>query len=408
MTLTLSPTKLSGSVTPPPSKSLAHRMILAAALAEGESVLENITMSEDIRATLHCLPLLGATWHLTEQTLHIVGNGGRPLSPTTLPRFDCGESGSTLRFLIPIALAVTGGGTFVGRGRLMTRPLAPYFDLFREKGIVFSQTEHTLIIRGTLPSGEYRLAGNVSSQFFTGLLLALPLCRAPSRILSTTQLESADYVTMTCEVLRCFGISVTSFPPFTVPGNCEYRPRCITVDTDWSQAAFWYAANALGSTITVSHGKESFRQGDCIFPEWIAQLRSGGTVTIDAAQHPDLVPPLAACACAMKGTLHITHIARLRLKESDRVAAIVDTLTALGAALSVCADTLCITGKPHLRGGTVDAHGDHRIAMMLAIAALHCTSPVTLTGAECVAKSYPTFWEDYQALGGIVYEHTGE
>ena len=413
MNLTIFPTSLKGTVTPPPSKSIAHRMILAAALSEGQSTIHNAALSEDILATLHCVEVLGASWKLDGSTLYISGCGRRRIDRTEPLRFDCGESGSTLRFLIPIALALTGGGTFTGKGRLMERPLGPYFDLFQEKGITFEQKDKTLTVRGTLQSGEYHLAGNVSSQFFTGLLFALPLLDGPSLIVPTTALESVDYIAMTVDTLSRSGISIASTftrpPHFSVPGGSTYRPFSAAVESDWSQAAFWYAANETGSSVSVSGMAEDSLQGDSVFPQWMTTLWKNGTVTIDAAQYPDLVPPLSARAATRNGALHITNIGRLRMKESDRISAIANTLYAIGADISAGEDSLTIRGKTQLRGGiSVDAYGDHRIAMMLAIAALRCEHPITITGAECVRKSYPHFWEDYKALGGIVHEHSGK
>lgn len=413
MNLTITPTRLQGTVTPPPSKSITHRMILAAALSEGESTICNAALSEDILATLRCAEILGATWNLEGSTLRISGCGGRQINRTEPLCFDCGESGSTLRFLIPIALALAGGGIFTGQGRLMERPLGPYLDLFREKGIDFEQTDSTLTVRGTLKSGEYRLAGNVSSQFFTGLLFSLPLLDGPSLIVPTTALESADYVAMTIDVLARSGVSVAATftlpPQFSVSGGSSYHPFSAAVESDWSQAAFWYAANEMGSAVSISGMAEDSVQGDSIFPLWMRELRKNGTVTIDAAQYPDLVPPLSARAATMNGTLHVANIGRLRMKESDRITAITDTLSAIGADVSASADSLTIHGKDQLAGGiSVDAHGDHRIAMMLAVAALRCAEPITVTGAECVRKSYPHFWEDYKSLGGIVHEYTGK
>ena len=413
MTLTITPTQLTGTVTPPPSKSLAHRMILAAALSDGTSTIENAALSKDILATLRCIEALGAAWTSEGSTLRVTGCGGQKRLSDPLPHFDCGESGSTLRFLIPIALALRGGGVFTGRGRLMERPLEPYFSIFREKGIRFEQTGNSLTVRGTLPGGEYHLPGNVSSQFFTGLLFALPLTDGSSLIVPTTALESADYITMTIAVLQNAGIptaaTFTLPPRFSISGDSRFRPLSAAVEADWSQAAFWYAARETGSGITISGMTRDSLQGDSVFPEWMAQFRAGGEITINAAQNPDLVPPLAARAATMSGVLRITNIGRLRDKESDRIAAIVDTLSAIGAKISAGADDLTIVGQKQLQGGVcVDARSDHRIAMMLAIAALHCAAPVTVTGAECVAKSYPNFWDDYQSLGGIIHEHTGE
>ena len=204
MTLTLVPAKLSGTVVPPPSKSQAHRVLIAAALAQGESVISNVALSQDIQATLGCLQELGAEFSIDGSTVTVQGMGATAMSPLrrmALPRLDCGESGSTLRFLIPIALAVRGGGIFTGRGRLMERPLAPYERLFREKGIVWEQQDGVLTVQGLLTPGEYALAGNVSSQFFTGLLFALPLLDGPSALLPTTFLESEGYISMTLEAM---------------------------------------------------------------------------------------------------------------------------------------------------------------------------------------------------------------
>ena len=251
MDLRIMPGKLSGSVTPPPSKSFAHRFIIAAALSGGISTIRNAAFSKDIEATLRCVEALGAGVERTDPcTLRIHGIG-RSISqagtPGGLPHFDCGESGSTLRFLIPIALAVTGGGVFTGQGRLMERPLRPYFDLFAEKGISYTRGGSTLTIQGRLRPGEYRLPGNVSSQFFSGLLFALPLLEGESTITSVTAPESAGYITMTTEVLREAGVPVRRSEDggsFTVQ-PAAYQPIDTTVEADWSQAAFWYAANFL-------------------------------------------------------------------------------------------------------------------------------------------------------------------
>lgn len=209
MDVRIRPHTLAGAVTPPPSKSMAHRLLLAAALADGVSTVQNVALSQDIEATLRCMAALGASWEQADKsTLRVTGIGGKRKPFTELPRFDCGESGSTLRFLIPIALAVAGGGVFTGRRRLMERPQKPYFDLFDEKGISYEQTAGVLTVRGTLTPGEYRLAGNVSSQFFTGLLFALPLLSGGSTLVSTTRLESRDYVAMTRDALARAGVRV--------------------------------------------------------------------------------------------------------------------------------------------------------------------------------------------------------
>ena len=393
MNLTIMPAVLAGTVTPPPSKSQAHRLLICAALAGEGSVLHNLADSQDIQATKRCLAALQAP-----------GPG--------LPRLDCGESGSTLRFLLPLALVLRGGGVFTGHGRLMERPQDPYFALFREKGVRYNQTSGALAVEGRLAPGEYRLPGNVSSQFFTGLLLALPLLKGPSAVIPTTALESGGYVRMTLEAMHEFGINIPatrSLPPqFLVPGNSRYRSAEATVEGDWSQAAFWYAANNLGGMIDILGLNPHSAQGDCAVERWARALASGGSWEIDVSDCPDLAPPLAVMAAVRRGDTHLINAGRLRIKESDRLAAITAALNALGGEVEERPDSLTIHGQDWLAGGTVDCCNDHRIAMMGAIAATRCRGPVTLLGAECVAKSYPNFWEHYRMLGGIIHEHPGE
>ena len=403
MTVTIQPKKLTGRVTPPPSKSQAHRLLLCAALAQGESVVDNVAFSQDIRATLGCMEALGAKWQETAPGKLTVT--GAPMGDWTgeLPRMDCGESGSTLRFLIPIALAVAGGGVFTGRGRLMQRPQKPYFDLFDEKGIDYALTDGVLTVRGALKPGEYRLPGDVSSQFFTGLLYALSLLDGPSTIVSTTALESEDYISMTVDAMARAGVRVEkggdgrSYRVFPA----RYKPFTDRVEADWSQAGFWYAAIALGNAVDIA-GMNAFSvQGDMVVAAHFLRLTGEGDVELDVSGCPDLVPPLAGMAALRKGNTAIVNAARLRIKESDRLASVTAVLNALGAEVEEHPDSLTIRGKESLRGGvSVDCHNDHRIAMMAAVAATRCEQPVTLVGAECVKKSYPDFWEHYRMLGG--------
>ena len=387
MNVTITPGLLRGAITPPPSKSQAHRLLIAAALADGESRIENLADSQDIQATRRCMAALKAPGE-------------------DLPVLDCGESGSTLRFLIPVALALRGGGRFTGRGRLMERPQKPYFDLFDEKGIAYRQEDGVLTVQGRLTPGTFALPGDVSSQFVTGLLYALPLLEGDSRITLTTPLESRGYVDMTLEALERFGIRAECPDGRTlrVPGGQTYRPCRAAVESDYSQAAFYYAANGLGGQVEILGLNPRSAQGDrCIVP-YHMQLCGPGEAELDVSQCPDLVPPLAAHAALRQGITRIVNAARLRIKESDRLTAVTQVLTALGADVVEGADRLTITGQPEgLAGGvTVDSHNDHRIAMMAAVAATRCAAPVTITGAECVAKSYPGFWEDYERLGGQI------
>ena len=401
MNVTITPAKLHGPVTPPPSKSQAHRLIIAAALATGESVLDNVAPSQDILATIRCMEALGASFTWSGSTLAVQGLAmNRPFP--TLPHLDCGESGSTLRFLIPIALAVAGGGVFTGQGRLMERPQKPYFDLFDAKGISYTLEHGVLTVQGRLPAGDYPLPGDVSSQFVTGLLYALPLVEGTSRITLTSPLESEGYVDMTRQALHQAGITLDGY---TIPGSQHYTPIRGSVEADWSQAGFFYAALGLGNPLDVQGLNLHSKQGDQRIVSFYEQLTGPETgLTLDVSQCPDLVPPLAALAAGCPGkTTHIVGAARLRIKESDRLATTSQVLVALGALVEELAEGLTIVGKAQFDGGvTVPCHNDHHIAMMAAVAATRCISPITLTGAQCVAKSFPDFWQVYERLGGQI------
>ena len=405
MDIRITPGPLEGTVIPPPSKSQAHRAILAAALAEGCSLIRNVTLSQDIAATLRCVGNFGCFWSRNGYALEIAGTGGEKLTPGELVYCDCGESGSTLRFLIPITLALAQSGCFVGKGRLMERPQQPYFDIFDEKGIFYERKGGTLTVRGHLEPGEYRLPGGVSSQFVTGLLYALPLLDGDSEIVLTSKLESAGYIGMTLEALKQFGVRVEARENgWSIPGGQLYRPCRRTVEADWSQAAFWFAALSLENPVEVRAVKIPSIQGDWHWLDLHEQMCAAPRTQVDVSQNPDLVPPLAAAAALSAGrTIRLTNAARLRMKESDRLTSVSQVLGALGADVTEGPDFLEIRGKERLAGGvTVDSFNDHRIAMMAAIAATRCVKPVTITGAQCVAKSYPNFWEEYERLGGAL------
>ena len=402
MDVKITPARLSGAITPPPSKSQAHRLIIAAALAEGESHLSNVALSQDIIATLNCMRALGA--QAAKDGSLICGLGGRKQRFDHLPQLDCGESGSTLRFLIPVALAVAGGGVFSGHGRLMERPQGPYETLFAEKNIRFSRENGVLRVEGRLTSGTYELPGDVSSQFITGLMYALPMLEGDSEIRLTTPLESSGYVDMTIDALSSFGVRIKPIEGgWHIPGGQCGRARDAAVESDYSQAGFYFAARLLGSDVEILGLNPNSAQGDAVIVPYAEQLARSGTVTLDVSQCPDLVPPLAVMAALRPGeTTHIVGAARLRIKESDRLATVTAQLNALGAKIEELPDALTIHGVDSLNGGMVSGCNDHRIAMMLAIAATRATGDVTITGAECVAKSYPNFWEDFAVLGGRV------
>ena len=406
MNLLISPRQLHGSITPPASKSQAHRLIMGAALASGTSILRSVSGSNDITATLGCMEALGAgAVQLGDTTLQITGNAGNPAPAGQV--LDCGESGSTLRFLIPIALALTGNVSFRGHGRLMQRPQTPYFEIFQEKGIAYQLEGDLLTVRGTLAPGQYSLRGDVSSQFITGLLYALPLLHGDSDIVLTTALESESYVNLTLDALKQFGITILpTAQGWHVPGNQVYTARDLAVEADYSQSGFFYAAQGIGNPVAIDGMNPNSVQGDQIVVAYMDKLKGPGPVDLDVRDCPDLVPPLALRAALRSGeSTVISGAARLRLKESDRLASVTAVLNAMGASIEEGKDCLTIHGVSSLTGGvTVDSWGDHRIAMMAAMAATVCRAPITLTGAESVRKSYPGFWDDYCRLGGQIQE----
>ena len=412
MDVTINPTLLRGKITPPPSKSQAHRLIIAAAFSDRECVISNVAFSQDILATLNAMTQLGASWErVDEQSVRIRGvRLGTPvLQKDGLPHLDCGESGSTLRFLIPIALAVAGGGVFTGHGRLMHRPQQPYIDLFKEKDIEYTLENEHLTVRGTLTSGTYALPGNVSSQFFTGLLYALSLVDGESHIVSTTELESRSYIDLTIDALSHCGVDVKEtdeeYPAFSVIGGKHISCPDCSVENDWSQAGFYYAAQGTGNELCICGMNQQSKQGDRAVARQSSMLKQSGEVILDVSDCPDLVPPLAVQA-ALRGLGNVTRIekaARLRMKESDRLTAVTKTLNAMGANIKELEDGLVITGVDTLEGSVeIDSFNDHRIAMMAAVGATRCRKPITILGADCVKKSYPNFWEDYEMLGGKI------
>lgn len=413
----ISPSVIRGTLTPPPSKSAAHRLLIAAALA-GEGRVRGLSLSADMEATLRAVRGLGVSVRLDGDAA-CFAPAPPSSSPSPLP-VDCGESGSTLRFLIPLYAARGIPAVFTGHGRLPERPLGVYADCLPPHGVTLSAASGLpLTVTGRLTGGDFALPGDVSSQFITGLLFALPLCREDSRIRLTTPLESAGYVDMTLQVLRQAGIRVEPLEDgWFIPGSQTYRPLDTAVESDWSQAAFLLAAGALGGEVTLTGLNPASAQGD---QEALSLFRRFGAaveeapgrivcrkaplhgIDIDAAQIPDLVPVLAVTAALADGVTHITGAARLRLKESDRLAAVADGIRRLGGRVEESPDSLTITGVSRLAGGRAEGYNDHRIVMALSMAALGCEAPVTVTDAQSVAKSWPAFFEDYRAIGGTAH-----
>ena len=396
MDITVTPGKLHGTVRAIPSKSQAHRMLICAAFADAQTVLTCPETNRDIDATVRCLNALGADITRTSDGFLVEPAREIP-KKAELP---CQDSGSTLRFLLPVAGALGCEATFHLTGRLPQRPLSPMWEEMERMGCTLSRpTADTVRCQGRLSPGEYRIDGGVSSQFLTGLLLALALVPGESSLMVLGKLESAPYVTMTQRAMSLFGRNTENF---RISGGTFRSPGELTVEGDWSNAAFFLAAQALGSDVTVENLNFDSPQGDRACAALLPGLTEG-RLTVDASDIPDLVPILAVTAANCHGAV-FTNIQRLRLKESDRVEAIIALLTALGGRAEADSDTLTVWGTG-LTGGTVDSRNDHRIAMAAAIGATVCSSPVTVLGAQCVEKSYPAFWREYQQLGGKYEQH---
>ncbi len=420
MNMLITPHPLAGMIDPVmSSKSQAHRLLICAALADRPTELNHVGFSADVEATIRCLHALGAQIVTGDRTLRIV-----PLSRLRKGALlDCGESGSTLRFLLPVAAALNADCAFTGQGKLSQRPLSPLHEEMQNHGAVLSaQGSFPLRCCGALQPGSYTLAGNVSSQFISGLLMALPQLNGESRITVTGKMESRPYIDMTLDALKQFGIRVDETEGgFFIPGGQRFlSPGRITVEGDWSGAAFWLTAGAL-SAKGVSCGplRPDSAQGDRAVAELLKSFGAAVEVRensvfvrrgelrgmdIDLSQIPDLAPILAVAAAFARGRSVLHPIARLRLKESDRVSAILQMLRSLGVSAEAGEDRLIVEGRGTVTGGTVDGFRDHRIVLAASIAAAWAEGPVTILGAEAISKSYPGFFEQFAALGGQAKE----
>ncbi len=382
-----------GNVTAPASKSVLHRLLICAALADRPTVLTRATTSQDIDATAACLRALGATVAVEKDTITVVPIAGVPQAPL----LDCGESGSTLRFLLPIAAAL-GGASFTGRGRLAQRPLSPLYELLGENGCTLSpQGTFPLELAGRFRGTRFAIDGGVSSQFISGLLMAAPLIGG-CEIAVTGTVESRAYIDLTVAAMRRFGVTVeTDGTVFRVPAGSRYgSPAEVEVEGDWSNAAFWLAAKAITkSNLTVAGLDPASLQGD----RAVLQFLHGRPFEADVSQIPDLTPVLAVLAAAAEGRSVLGNARRLRLKESDRLQSVCAMITALGGCAEVRDDSLMIDGRGRLCGGAVDACNDHRIVMAAAVAACICDGDVEIRGAEAVKKSYPQFFKEWEERG---------
>jgi 3-phosphoshikimate 1-carboxyvinyltransferase len=413
------PSSLQGEISIPASKSLCHRAIIAAGLSQGRSSINNIIYSDDITATCKGMKALGVDIQERSNSLLI---DGANFGNNTLNEVDCIESGSTLRFLIPIALLTGKAVTFTGIGRLSSRPLTPYYNIFDKGNISYGSKEGLpLTVEGLLSPGDFYIEGNISSQFITGLIFSLPLLKSNSKIIITTELQSKRYVDLTIDILNKFGVKIENknYREFYIKGSQQYKAKDYSVEGDFSQAAFWLVAGILGGAVQCNSLDTASLQGDKIIIDIIKEMGGDITVykdivitktsstkgiTIDASECPDLVPILSVLASLSKGTTKIVNAERLRIKESDRLKAMATELNKLGADVEETQDGLIIYGVESLKGGTVDSWKDHRIAMALSIAAIKCTEPVIITNSDSVNKSYPEFFKDYRSVGGDVNE----
>ena len=389
MDITINPCRLRGELNVIPSKSQAHRLLICAAFSDKTTLLRCAETNRDIDATAGCLTALGAKIIRTD-------SGYTVFPIETVPekaQMNCRESGSTLRFLLPVAGALGVDAMFTMEGRLPQRPLSPLWEEMERMGCTLTRpAPDTIRCTGKLRPGAYRIDGGVSSQYITGLLLALSLLDAPSQLEITGKVESRPYIEMTKAAISLFGGDPSH------PGEKRFHsPGAVSVEGDWSNGAFFLAANELGSNLTLHGLDPASPQGDRAVLGILPLLRSGAP-RISAADIPDLVPILSVAAAWNHGAV-FTDIRRLRMKESDRVASVIAMLKSLGGRADADENTLTVFPS-RLTGGVVDSFNDHRIAMSAAIAATACTGPVIVLGAECVSKSYPSFWEEYRRLGG--------
>lgn len=402
MNVTLKPSKLSGSVSAIGSKSDIHRILICAALSDSDTdIILNGSMtterlSEDIKATISCLLALGAKI-TTDGSIHV-----SPIKATPSASLDCRESGSTLRFMLPVAAAICASASFTGSGRLPSRPISDLLEAMKSGGVSFSAPALPFETSGKLCPGKYSLPGNVSSQYITGLLLALAALDGESEIILTSTLQSAAYIDITISSMKKFGVEVIKTSTgYKIPANSKYKsPGTVVADGDWSNAAFFLALENLGHSVLVKNLTNESPQGDKAICEELKAIKNGNAV-ISLKEIPDLLPIMAVAASFGPTVTEFVDGARLRIKESDRLTSVCNMINDLGGKAEEKDEGLLVYPVP-LVGGQVDSVNDHRIVMAASIAASSCKNEVTILGAEAVNKSYPTFFDDYKMLGGVV------
>ena len=414
----ITPTKLKGVIQVPPSKSLAHRAIICASLAKGVSRIDNIEYSKDIQATIKAMKSLGTKIKEYENYLIIDGTTTYTKQNSEI---DCEESGSTLRFMVPISIVEENKVHFIGRGNLGKRPLDTFYEIFERQdiGYMYKRDILDLYVIGKLKPDHYLIPGDISSQFITGLLFALPLLKGDSIIEITSTLESKGYIDLTLQMLEQYGIKIINndYKSFVIMGNQEYQAHNYRVEADFSQAAFYLVAGAIGNDVVLTDLNLNSLQGDKatldildsmgakinVVSDGIKVIGENLSATqVDASQCPDVIPVVTVALALAQGKSEVINAKRLRIKECDRIIATRSQINELGGLVVEQPDSMTIKGVNEFNGGTCSSYADHRIAMMLAIAATRCNQPVIIDNMECVEKSYPSFWEDYQSLGGII------
>lgn len=403
----ITPAKLKGSVEIPSSKSMAHRAIICASLCKGISVIENVDISDDIKATINAVTNLGASVKIEGKTLIIDATNMFTKKNVTI---DCNESGSTLRFLIPISITYENSVNFIGKDSLGSRPIGIFYEIFDKQNIFYTYEKDKLDLKinGQIKSDTFTIRGDVSSQFISGLMFALPLLDGDSVIKIDGKLESKSYIDLTIYMLSIFGVEIINkeYKEFIIKGNQVYKEVNYKVEGDYSQSAFFYCANFIGNDITVNGLNKNSLQGDkkCLDILNTFSKSDKLEVTVDATNCPDIIPIICVSASLRNGRTNIINAKRLRIKECDRLSAITDELNKIGGNVIQKEDSLIINGVKEFMGGTVSSHNDHRIAMSMAIASTRCKNELIIQNHMCVTKSYKDFWNDFIKIGGIIDE----
>jgi len=410
MDIKLSPSKLKGMITAQPSKSDAHRKLICAAFANGISTIDNVFLSDDIKATLRCISSAGASYDIRRSSFYtgracikVLGTNGRCIEERNA---DCGESGSTLRFMSMI-FSVAGGRTeLTGHGRLPIRPMDGAIDLFKRNNICHAYPGDgkflPLVINGEINSGEHEIDSSVTSQYLSGLLMGLPAFSKQGKIFATGQFESKGYVDVTIEVLREFGVIIKGVNPYIIPVNSGFDAIKTSVQGDWSNASYFHVMKALGADIEIIGLKNDSKQPDASILKNVKIVMETDSPVIDVSECPDIMPSLSVIGAALNKTLKITGGRRLRAKESDRLSSVAAGLAGLGVDVVELNDGIEIYGNGVIKGGEIDACSDHRIAMAFASLCVVSKGDIIIKGADSVSKSYPLFFDDLKKLGGII------